>query len=159
MDIEHRWQDRPEAINLGVVAVDLRGDYEEHGNSKSKGGGTRERVSRDVYFFEGVDIFRDNCRVQLFGERSDLRQEWSHGMVKGDAVCERLDLREGESHCRGHRDRRRLIAGKVIPHRKEEIRILNDQRQNHSRCKPKETNTTNTNKPERSAKRAGAVVR
>lgn len=98
MNIEYRGQDRPEAIDLGVVAADLGENDKEARKEDGKSKRSRKGVGREIDFLERIYIFCCDYRPELFWERSDLRQEWSHGVVKGDAVCERLDFRQWKSH-------------------------------------------------------------
>ena len=99
MNIEYRGQNRPEAIDLGVVAGDLGENDKEARKEDSKSKRSRKGICREIDCLERIYIFCRDHRLELFWEPSDLRQKWSHGMVKGDAVCERLDFRKWKSHC------------------------------------------------------------
>ena len=98
MNVEYGREDRPEAIDLRVVAVDLGEDDEENREEDSKCKRGRKRIGGKIDVLESVYIFCCNRRLETFRERSHLRQKWSHGMVERNAVCQRLDVRKWKRH-------------------------------------------------------------
>lgn len=90
-DIEIR-QEAPGAVDLRVVAVDLRGDEEDGGQGERDAKAKDERVRLDVDLAQAVEAA--DVGGDARGELVQLRDEGRDGLVPAGAVLEPSDVWE-----------------------------------------------------------------
>lgn len=98
VDVVQRWQNRPESIDLGVIAIDFGEDDEKHGQEEGERDRSRKGVGRKINLLQCVHILSCERWLKPLRKGDNLRQERSYGVVERGAVCERLDLGKWESH-------------------------------------------------------------
>ena len=89
MNIVEGRQNRPHAVHLAPVPVDLRDDEEDREERERKGEARNDRVGRGVNVLESLEVA--NVGEDLLGQLVELRDVGLDSGAVGSTVCERLD--------------------------------------------------------------------
>jgi hypothetical protein len=93
VDVVDGGEQAPQAVNLRVVAVDLRDDEDDGGHEHGKGKARDKRIGRHVEMLQRLSIV--DVLDDLVREVVQLRQVGLHRLAEVGAFRQRLDQRQG----------------------------------------------------------------